>query len=415
MEKNRVVVTGMGAVTPLGIGVEETWRGLLAGRSGVRRITRFDATDFPTQFAAEIVGFDARDYMGFREAKRTARFTQFATVASQEAIRDAGLDFSKEDTTRVGLEIGTAIAGIDIAEEQSIILSQRGLNRVNPTMVPLVIANAAPCHIAITYGIRGPTNSPVAACATGIVSIGQALRSLQLGEVDVVIAGGTESVITPLAIAAFSRLGAMSQHNSEPEKACRPFDAQRDGTVIGEGAAVVVMETLEHAQKRGARIAAEVLGYGFTEDAYHIAAPDPTGEGAARAITTALRNARISPAEIDYIIPHGTGTQLNDASETKSYKIAFGERAYRIPISSNKSMMGHLLGAAGAISTIIAILAIRDGIAPPTANLEHPDPECDLDYIPNQPRRMRVDAAMANAFGFGGQNASVVVGRADPL
>ncbi len=351
--------------------------------------------------------------MDFREAKRTGRFTQLAVVATQQAIQDAALDLSKEDATRVGLEIGTAIGGIDLIEEQSIIFHQKGPGRINPTLVPVVIANAAPCHIAISLGIKGPTSSPVAACATGTVAVGEALRKLQRGEADVMIAGGTEAANSPLALAAFSRLGALSTRNAEPEKACRPFDAQRDGTVMGEGAAVMVLETLEHAKRRGAKVLAEVLGYSLTEDAYHLAAPDPTGDGAARAMALALADAGIAPDEVDYIVPHGTGTPLNDVSETKACKIVFGERAYRIPISSNKSMIGHLLGAAGAISTVIAILAIRDNIVPPTTNLEYPDPECDLDYVPNQARRVRVDTAIANAFGFGGQNATIVVRRLD--
>lgn len=412
-DKNRVVVTGMGAVTPVGIGVEQIWSALLAGRSGIRRITRFDVSNFPTQFAGEVQNFDPRDYMDFREAKRTGRFTQLAVAATQQAIQNAALDLSKEDATRVGLEIGTAIGGIDLIEEQSIIFHQKGPGRINPTLVPVVIANAAPCHIAISLGIKGPTSSPVAACATGTVAIGEALRKLQRGEADVMIAGGTEAANSPLALAAFSRLGALSTRNTEPEKACRPFDAQRDGTVMGEGAAVLVLETLEHAKQRGATIWAEVLGYSLTEDAYHLAAPDPTGDGAARAMALALADAGIAPEEVDYIVPHGTGTPLNDVSETKACKIVFGERAYHIPISSNKSMLGHLLGAAGAISTVIAILAIRDNIVPPTINLEYPDPECDLDYVPNQARHVQVDTAIANAFGFGGQNATIVVRRVD--
>ena len=338
-----------------------------------------------------------------------ARFSQFAMAATREALQHAVLDLSKEDMTRVGLEIGTAIGGINLVEEQAIVFHEKGPGRVNPTLIPAIIANAAPCHIAIVLGIKGPTNSPVAACATGTVAIGQALRQLQLGIVDVMIAGGTEAATSPLSLATFGRLGALSMHNEEPEKACRPFDAQRDGTVMGEGAAVLVMETLEHAQRRGAPILAEVVGYGMSEDAYHIAAPDPTGDGPARAMHQALADAGIAPAEVDYIVPHGTGTPLNDVSETKACKAVFGERAYRIPTSSNKSMLGHLLGAAGAISTVAAILAIRDGRVPPTINLEHPDPECDLDYVPNQARNMRVDTAMANAFGFGGQNATVIV------
>jgi 3-oxoacyl-[acyl-carrier-protein] synthase II len=413
MNKNRVVVTGMGAITPLGIGVEATWQGLLAGRSGVRRITRFDVSDFPTQFAAEVTGFDPLNFMDFKDAKRTARFTQFALAATRQAVQSAALDLAKEDATRVGISMGTAIGGVDLVEEQAVAYNEHGLRRINPTMVPVLLASSGACHIAISFGIKGPTSCPVAACATGIVAIGQALRDLQLGEAEVMIAGGAESAMSPLDMAAFSRIGALSTYNAEPSKACRPFDAERDGTVMGEGAVALVMETLEHAQKRGAPLLAEVLGYGLTEDAYHIAAPEPSGEGAARAISRALGDAHVSPDEVDYIVPHGTGTSLNDASETRACKIVFGERAYRIPISSNKSMVGHLMGAAGAVSTMVGILSMRDGILPATINLEHPDPECDLDYVPNQARPARVDTTIANAFGFGGQNATVVLRRVE--
>ncbi len=409
--RTRVVVSGMGAITPVGIGLEDTWKALLAGQSGVKSITSFDVSQFPTQFAATVEGFDPTRYLDFKEAKRMARFSQFATVATLEALQHAALDLCSEDRTRVGIEMGTAIGGISIIEEQAHTFRERGPGRVNPTLVPVIIANAAACHIAIMLGIKGPTNSPVAACATGTVAIGQALRQLQWGHADVMIAGGTEAAVTPLALAAFSRLGALSTHNQEPQKACRPFDAQRDGTVMGEGAAVMVLETLEHAQRRGAPMLAEVVGYSLTEDAYHIAAPDPTGDGPARAMRLALGDAGVSPDEVDLIIPHGTGTPLNDVSETKACKAVFGERAYRIPISSNKSMVGHLLGAAGAISALVAVLAMRDGMVPPTINLENPDPECDLDYVPNQARDVRVNTALANAFGFGGQNATVLFRR----
>jgi 3-oxoacyl-[acyl-carrier-protein] synthase II len=413
MKKNRVVVTGMGAITPLGIGVQATWQSLLAGRSGVRRITRFDVTDFPTQFAAEVTDFDPMNFMDFKEAKRTARFTQFALAATRQAVQSAALDLAQEDMTRVGISMGTAIGGVDIIEEQVTVFREQGLRRIHPIMVPVLLPSSGACHVAISLGIKGPTSCPVAACATGIVAIGEALRSLQWGEVDVMIAGGAESAMSPLDLGAFSRVGALSTHNAEPEKACRPFDAERDGTVIGEGAAALVLETWEHAQRRGARILAEVLGYALTEDAYHMAAPEPSGEGAARAMSRALADAGIQPDEVDYIVPHGTGTLLNDVSETRACKLVFGERAYRIPMSSNKSMMGHLLGAAGTISAVVSILSINEGILLPTINLEHPDPECDLDYVPNQPRPARVDTAIANAFGFGGQNATVVIRRVE--
>ena len=409
MKNNRVVVTGLGAVTPVGVGVENTWKALLAGRSGVKRITRFDVSDLPTQFAAEVTDFDPTDYMEYREARRAARFTQFAVAATQQAIQESGLDLSEEDMTRVGIEMGTAIGGIDIVQEQTIIYHEKGYRRVNPTLLPALLANSGACHIAISLGIKGPTESPVAACTTGVVAIGQALRQLQSGKVDVMLAGGAEALTSPLGLAIFARIGAASTRNTEPEKACRPFDAERDGTVMAEGAAAVVMETLEHAQRRNAPILAELLGYAITEDAYHIAAPDPTGDGAARAMSLALADAGVQPDEVDYIVPHGTGTPLNDVSETRACKTVFGERAYRIPISSNKSMIGHLFGAAGAISTVIAILAIRDGIVPPTINLEHPDPECDLDYVPNVARKADVTTALSNSFGFGGHNSVLVL------
>jgi 3-oxoacyl-[acyl-carrier-protein] synthase II len=411
MEKCRVVVTGLGAVTPVGIGIEKTWKALLAGQSGARRITRFDVTDFPAQLAAEVLDFDPTQFMDFRDAKRTARFTQFAVAATQEALHSAGLDLGQEDPTRVGIVMGTAIGGVDIIEEQAVTYHEKGYRRVNPALVPILLANSGACHIAISLGTKGPASSPVAACATGVVAVGDALRCLQWGEVDVMIAGGSESALSPLDLAAFGRIGALSTRNTEPEKACRPFDAERDGTVMGEGAAVLILETLEHARLRHAPLLAEVLGYSFTEDAYHIAAPDPSGDGAARAISLALADAGLTPQDVDYIAPHGTATPLNDASETRACKTVFGEHAYHIPISSNKSMIGHMLGAAGAVSAAVCVLAIRDGWVPPTINLEHPDPECDLDYVPNQARQVQVRTTMANAFGFGGQNASVVIRR----
>jgi 3-oxoacyl-[acyl-carrier-protein] synthase II len=409
MEKNRVVITGLGAVTPGGIGVKDTWESLVAGCSSVRKITRFDVSDLPTQFAAEVTNFDPADFMDFRTAKRTARFAQFAIVATDEAIHNAALDLTKEDMTRVGIEMGTAIGGVNIVEEQSVVFHEKGYRRVNPTLIPIILASSGACNIAINLGIKGPTEAPVAACATGVVSIGHALRLLQSGDVDVMLAGGSEAATSPLALATFSRVGVLSTRNDAPEQACRPFDAQRDGTVMGEGAGMVVLETLQHAERRNAPILAEVLGYSLTEDAYHISAPDPSGEGAARAMTLALKDAGVSPDEIDYIAPHGTGTQLNDAAETTAVKISFGDAAHHVAISSNKSMLGHMLGAAGAISAIVAVQALREGVVPPTINLDYPDPQCDLDYVPNKARKINVRTAMVNAFGFGGQNASLIV------
>jgi 3-oxoacyl-[acyl-carrier-protein] synthase II len=398
----------MGMLTPLGLNVEDTWESLLAGRSGVQQVTQFDASEFPTQFAAEVRGFDPREYMDFRAAKRTARFTQFAMVATRQALENARLDLAGEDMTRVGIAMGTAIGGISVIEEQVVVFHEKGYRRVNPALIPVLLPSSSACHIAIELGIKGPTTVPVAACATGVAAVGDGLRQLQLGYADVMIVGGTEAAITPLGLSAFSRVGVLSTRNEEPAKACRPFDAERDGTVMGEGAAAMVLETLEHAQRRGAPILAEVIGYGLSEDAYHIAAPEPSGEGASRAMLASLADAGIAPQMVNYIVPHGTGTQLNDASETRACKIAFGGAARRIPISSNKSMLGHTLGAAGAISAVVAVLAIQHSVIPPTINLDTPDPECDLDYVPKDARQADVNIAMVNAFGFGGQNASAL-------
>jgi 3-oxoacyl-[acyl-carrier-protein] synthase II len=406
---SRVVITGMGAVTPVGLSVADFWDSIAAGRSGVGLVTLFDAEGYPTKIAAEVKGFDPQDYMERQEARRTSRFVQLAMASVVMALEDAGLDIEREDATKIGLEIGSAAGGIGVVEEQAIILSQEGFRRVKPTALPSMLISTAPCQIAISLGVKGPVSAPVAACATGVVAVGEATRRLQRGDVEVMIAGGSESIMTPLTIVAFSRLGALSTRNEEPEKACRPFDAQRDGTVMGEGAAVLVLETLEHAIKRRARIYAEVLGYGFTEDAYHIAAPEPNGDGSARAMSLAIQEAGINPSEVDYIASHGTGTVLNDISETKAIKAVFGEGAYRVPISSNKSMVGHMLGAAGSISIIATVKAMEDSLLPPTTNLETPDPECDLDYVPNVARPGRVDVGLINAFGFGGQNGSLLI------
>lgn len=406
---SRVVITGMGAVTPIGLSVADFWDSLTAGRSGVGPVTLFDAEKYPTKIAAEVKGFDPRDYMARQEARRMSRFIQLAMASAVMALEDARLDMEREDATKIGLEIGSAAGGVGVVEEQAQILSQEGFRRVKPTALPSILISTAPCQVAISLGIKGPASAPVAACATGVVAVGEATRRLQRGDVEVMIAGGSESTMTPLVIVAFSRIGALSTRNDEPEKACRPFDAQRDGTVMGEGAAVLVLETLEHAAKRGARICAEVLGYGFTEDAYHIAAPDPDGDGAARAMSLAIQEAGMSPSEVDYIASHGTGTVLNDLSETKAIKAVFGQGAYGVPISSNKSMVGHILGAAGSISIIATVKAMEDSLLPPTINLETPDPECDLDYVPHLARPARVDVGLINAFGFGGQNGSLLI------
>ncbi|MBC7223999.1 MAG: beta-ketoacyl-ACP synthase II [Anaerolineae bacterium] len=407
----RVVITGLGAVTSLGNGVETYWKGLLEGRSGVGPMTYFDVSEYPTRIAALVKDFDPLDFMDRKDAKRTARFTQYAWAAAAEALAQAQLDLSKEDPFRVGAEIGSAVGALDVIEQQSHVLRDHGPRRIDAVGGITVLINMAPCQIAIGFGFNGPTNSPVAACATGIVATGEATSRIRRGEADVMLAGATESLLTPLAYAAFSRLGALSRQNDEPERACKPFDVNRDGLVMGEGAAVLVLETLEHALRRDAPILGEVVGYALTEDAYHMAAPAPDGKAAARAMQNALAEARLEPGELGYICAHGTGTLLNDPAETKAIKTALGEEAYRVPISSVKSVVGHMLGAAGAISAVTLVKAIQEGILPPTRNLETPDPECDLDYIRGEPRHAEIEAAAANAFGFGGQDACLVIRR----
>ncbi len=412
-QDTRVVITGLGAVTPLGTGVDKYWEGAVAGRSGVGYITQFDAADCPTKIAAEVLDFDPLDYMDRRTARRMSRFIQFAIAAASMALEDAKIDLSKEDPTSVGLELGSAAGGIGVVEEQACILRERGPRRIQPTSVTSVLLSMAPCQLAIMLGIKGPSSAPVAACATGAIAIGEAMRRIQRGDVQVMIAGASESITSPLAVITLARLGATSCRNHDPQGACRPFDADRDGFVLGEGAAVVIMETLQRAWKRGAHIYGEVLGYGFTVDGYHLAAPDPTGGGAARAISLALDDSGLTAEDIDHICSHGTGTKLNDVAETKAIKTVFGEKAYHIPINSNKSMIGHLLGAAGAISTVTALKTVEHNIIPPTINLHTPDPDCDLDYVPLASRSSRTDTVLVNAFGLGGQNGALIVRRFD--
>lgn len=407
----RVVITGMGAVTPLGLNLEDTWQGLVAGKSGVTRITQFDASDLPVQIAAEVKGFDPRDYLDFKEAKRTARFTQLAVAATREALAQAELDMGGEDPLRVGAEIGCAVGGLEHILKENEVMKERGPRRINIMAVPSILVNMAACQIAMMFGAKGPAGTPVAACATGIYAVGDAFRRLQRGEIDVAISGSTEAILCRLSVSGFWRLQALSTRNDEPERACRPFDKDRDGTVMGEGAAIVILETLKHALRRDAPILAEVVGYGVSEDAYHVVAPDPEGAGAAQAMSLALAEAGLEPGQVDYISAHGTATPLNDISETVAIKTVFGEKAYQVPVGALKSMIGHTLGAAGTIAIVGTVKAIQENVIPPTINLERPDPQCDLDYVPNVARQRRVDVAMSNAFGFGGQNASLVVKR----
>ncbi|MCB0210653.1 MAG: beta-ketoacyl-ACP synthase II [Anaerolineae bacterium] len=407
--RRRVVVTGMGAVSALGNNLESTWAGMMNGECGVEPITRFDTTDYPCSVAACVKDFNPLDYLEKRDARRMAPFLHFAVGAAQQAIQDANLDLSLEDPTRIGVEIGSGIGGSDVVEDQRILLEARGVRKVNPATIPALLVSMPACFVAITHNIRGPVNSSVSACATGVAGIGEGMRRIIWGDADVMLVGGTDAAITPLVIGAFGRLTALSGRNATPKRAITPFDASRDGTVIGEGSGVLVLESLEHAQARGARILAEVKGYSLTSDAYHISSPREDGSGATRAMNNALNDSGLRAEEITYLAAHGTGTPINDPLETKAIKATFGEAAYDLAISSIKSMLGHTLGAAGALSAIAAVKGMQEGYIPPTINLDTPDPDCDLDYVPNEPRRAEINAAMVNGFGFGGQNASLVL------
>ncbi len=414
MGERRVVITGLGAITPLGLDVSTTWSKVLAGCSGVGRITAFDPSPYKTQIAAEVKGFDPAQYLKPREARRLDRFTHFAVAASREAVADAGLDLSVEDPTSVGVMIGSALGGIHTLLHEYDVLQKRGPRRVNPFFIPAMLIDTAAGQVAIELGVRGPNMAIVSACATGNGTIGEAAEIIRRGDAEVILAGGSEAAIHPIALAGLNVMGALSTRNEEPEKACRPFDAQRDGFVVGEGAAVLILESLEHARRRGARIYAEILAHAATADAFHLAQPAEDSAGAVEAMQQALRKAGLSPQDVQYINAHGTSTLLNDRSETAAIKRVFGEHAYRLAVSSTKSMTGHLLGAAGALEAVLCVKALQDRILPPTINYEHPDPECDLDYVPNRARPapdLRVVAS--NAFGLGGHNACVILRRWD--
>lgn len=411
MEQRRVVITGMGPVTPIGTGTDVFWRALLDGKSGAGPITHFDASGHTTRIACEVKDFNPEDHLERKEAKRMDRFTQFAVVASQMAFLDSGLTITDENADRVGVLIGSGIGGSGTWEDQSRILIERGPGRVSPFFVPMLISDMGAGMVSIMLGAKGPNLAITTACATGTHSIGEAACIVARGDADVMIAGGAEAAITPLSVAGFCSLRALSTRNDEPERASRPFDKDRDGFVMGEGAGIVVLEELESAKKRGAKIYAEVLGFGMSGDAYHITQPAPGGEGAARSMAHALRNSGIKPTDVSYINAHGTSTDANDKLETAAVKKVFGDYAYKIPISSIKSMTGHLLGAGGGVEVIACACAIRDGILPPTINYETPDPECDLDYVPNTPRKADVQVAISNSFGFGGHNATVVIAK----
>jgi 3-oxoacyl-[acyl-carrier-protein] synthase II len=403
----RVVVTGIGLVTPLGIGLEKTWKALCAGESGIARITRFDPTDYSTQIAGEVKDFDPAAFIERKEIKKMDLFIHFAVGAAQLAAEDAGLKVTPENAERVGVYIGSGIGGLSSIETYHKVLQDKGPDRVSPFFIPMTIINLASGQVAIRLGARGPNSCAVTACATGNNCIGDAFRLIQRGDADVMVAGGAEAAVTPLGVAGFGAARALSRRNDEPTRASRPFDRDRDGFVLGEGAGVLVLEELEGARRRGARIYAEIVGYGMTADAYHITAPPDNGEGAVRCMELAIRDGGVAKEDIGYINAHGTST-FADKVETMAIKQVFGEGAYRIPVSSTKSMTGHLLGAAGGIEAAFSVLAIHRGFLPPTINLEHPDPECDLDYVPGRAREISVDVVLSNSFGFGGVNACVL-------
>ena len=407
--KRRVVITGVGVITPLGTGVQKTWEGLLEGRSGIGKITHFDASELPVQIAGEVRDFNPEDYIEPKEIRKMDRFIHFALAASEMAINDSGLKITSENADRVGVIIGSGIGGLPKIEQYTLILHERGYRRVSPFFIPMNIINLAAGRVSIRFGAKGPNSAVVTACSSGSHAIGDAFKIIQRGDADSMIAGGSEAVICPLGIAGFAVMKALSKRNDEPEKASRPFDLERDGFVMAEGAGIVVLESLESALNRGAEIYAEVVGYGMTGDAYHITAPSPDGEGAARCMKMALDDAGVSPEEVNYINAHGTSTKFNDELETMAIKTVFGEQAYRIAVSSTKSMTGHLLGAAGGVEAIICAMAIKNDVVPPTINLENPDPQCDLDYVPNEKREMTVNYALSNSFGFGGTNACLLL------
>ena len=412
MRKERVVITGLGVVTPLGSDKETLWSALCQGKSGIREIKSFDTSKHNVHFAGEVQGFDPNQWFDPKQARRLDPFVQYAMAAARMAVKDSDLDFSKIDTARAGVIIGSGMGGLHELEEQHRTLLERGPSRVSPFMITKLMINAAPAMVAIEYGLHGPNLGVVSACATGAHAIGEALRLIQRDEADVVIAGGTEAVITPLGVAGFMNMKALSTRNNEPQRASRPFDKERDGFVLAEGAGVVILEEMEHARRRGAPIYAELMGYGLSADGSHMAAPEPGGRGAINAMNSALADAGRNPEAINYINAHATSTPLGDEIEARAINRVFNHSASRVPVSSTKSMMGHLLGAAGSVELIICALAIQRGVVPPTINYEHPDPECgNLDFVPNNARETAVKVAMSNSFGFGGHNVSLVAGR----
>jgi len=408
MNKRRVVITGLGAITPVGLNVKEFWNAVINGKSGIGPLTYFDTTEYTTKIAGEIKNFKPQDHFSPKDLRKMDNFVQYALVASREAVKDAELDLSRIDPHRVGVIVGVGIGGIKVIEEQLHILDTKGPGKVSPFLIPKIIPNMASGIISIEFGFKGPNSCIVTACASGTNSIGDSFKIIQRGDADIMISGGSESTITRLGVAGFCNMGALSRRNNEPEKASRPFDKDRDGFVVAEGAGIVILEALEHAIKRNAKIYAEIIGYGMTGDAYHITAPDETAEGGMNAMKLALNDAGLAPDELEYINAHGTSTPLNDKCETLAIKKVFGDYAYKIPVNSTKSMIGHLLGGAGGIEFIVLVLTIKEGIIHPTINYETPDPDCDLDYVPNIARKQEVRTGLSNSLGFGGHNAIVV-------
>ena len=409
--KKRVVVTGVGMITPVGVDTESSWQSLVSGKSGIGPITQFEDKNIPTQIAGEVKGFDPLQYIDQKEIKKMDRFIHLALAASQMAMDDSRLAVTPENAERIGVIVGAGIGGLPAIERVYDAYREKGYRRITPFFIPMTIINEVAGHISIRYGAKGPNSCAVTACATGTHSIGDAFKIIQRGDADAILAGGAESCICALGVGGFNAMKALSTRNSEPERASRPFDAERDGFVMGEGSGIVVLEELEFARKRGARILAEVVGYGLTGDSYHITSPAPNGEGAARCMKMALKDADIAATDLGYINAHGTSTKYGDELETMAIKTVLGEHAYKTPVSSTKSMTGHLLGAAGGVEAVVTVLALDRGILPPTINLENPDPECDLDYIPNTARKVAVEVTMSNSFGFGGTNACLIFKR----
>lgn len=409
--KKRVVITGIGLVTPIGIGVEENWESIRKGQGGVSKITKFDTTDFPVHIAAEVKQFDLDEYVDKKESKRFDEFIVFALAAAEIAVRDSEIDFSKIDCNRAGVIVGSGIGGFKTIEDTHTIYMEKGNKRISPFFIPSAIINMGSGAISIRYGLKGPNSSVVTACATGAHAIGDAFKVIQRGDADIIFAGGSESAITPLALGGFANMKALSRRNDEPDKASRPFDKDRDGFVMGEGAGIIILEELEHALNRGAKIYAEVIGYGLTGDAYHITAPDESGDGAKRCMEMAIKDAGIKPEEVDYINAHGTSTPYNDVIETRAIKNVFGEHAYKLCVSSTKSMTGHMLGAAGSVEAAYTALAIYYGEIPPTINLDEPDEGCDLNYVPNKMIKKGIKVGLSNSLGFGGTNATIILKR----